>query len=135
MGKISFPFQCEDSPLFRKIYRPVAKVEFWSFNRELWETIPVIVDSGADYTLLPRYLSRYLGIDPKRDCTVYPTSGIGGTERVFLFRKMPIRIAQWQSKIPVGFLNHDDVPPLLGRQDCLEKFGVVFHKRRTLFIF
>ena len=134
MQRLSFPFQKEKSSLFGTVYRPVAQVQFWSLKRNLWDTIALIVDSGADYTLLPRYFSGFLGIDLKRDCERHPTSGIGGTEEIFLFRKMPIRIGKWEAKIPIGFLNHDDVPPLLGRQDCLEKIGVVLRKRRTIFI-
>lgn len=134
MQKLGFPFQREKSSLFGTVYRPVAQVQFWSFRRRLWDTIALIVDSGADYTLFPRYFSRFLGVDLKRDCEQHLTSGIGGTERISLFREMPVKIGRWQNKIPVGFLAHDDVPPLLGRQDCLEKVGLVLHKRRTIFI-
>lgn len=134
MQRLSFPFQKEKSSLFGNVYRPMAQVHFWSFRRHLWDTIALIVDSGADYTLLPRYFARFLGVNLKHDCERHPTSGIGGTEEVFLFRKMPIKIGKWENKIPVGFLDHNEVPPLLGRQDCLEKIGVVLHKRKTILV-
>lgn len=134
MKKISFPFEEETSPLFGKIYWPAAQIKIWSFREGIWGDIVALVDSGADYTLLPKYLARFAGVDLKRDCEVHPTAGIGGSEKVHLFRKMPVKIGNWQRKIPVGFMSHDEIPPLLGRQDCLEKIGVVLHRRRTIFI-
>ena len=135
MQKITFPFQREKSSIFGSVSRPVAEAFFWSFKRKIWEKIIAIVDTGADYTLLPYYLAAHLGIDLKKECESYPTSGIGGTERVFLFREMPFKIGPWKNKIPIGFLAHDNVPPLLGRQGCLEKIGVVLNSRKTTFVF
>ena len=43
----------------------------------------MIVDTGADYTLLPRFLAPVLGIDLNKDCQKLKTSGVGGEERVF----------------------------------------------------
>lgn len=54
--------------IFGEIARPVAKVFFWSKKWQSWEEIWMIVDSGADYTILPSYLSIQLGVDLKSDC-------------------------------------------------------------------
>lgn len=134
MKKITFPFIRERSKLFGYIDRPVAKVEFWSSKKNQWYTVLAIVDSGADYTLLPIYFASILDVDLKKDCKIYFTAGVGGSEKVFLHRNMAVKIGPWQSKIPVGFLNRDDIPPLLGRQECLNKLGILFFKRKTTFI-
>lgn len=135
MQKISFPFRREESVLFGTIDRPVAEVGLWSSKRGGWIKVVTIVDTGADYSLLPHYFALSLGVDLKRDCQIYPTSGIGGTEQVFLLKKMLIKIGRWQSEIPIGFLKRDDVPPLLGRKKCLEEMGVLFYRKKTTFIF
>lgn len=36
-------------------------------------------------------------------------------------------------EVPIGFLENDSVPPLLGRQEFFETFKVVFEKFTTTF--
>ena len=36
-------------------------------------------------------------------------------------------------KVPVGFLERDDLPSLLGRLSCLEEFRLVLDKKITVF--
>jgi len=93
----------------------------------------MIVDSGADYTILPGYLSAQLGVDLTTDCQKHKTGGIGGEEYVYLFRNQKVKLGRWQGIIPCGFLARDDISPLLGRQDFLERFKVTFEKHQTIF--
>ena len=93
----------------------------------------MIVDSGADYTLLPRYMAEDLGIGFKKDCLPYRTAGIGGSETVYVFPMAKARLGRWERHIPVGFLSRDDVPPLLGRHKFMETFRVLFSRRTTRF--
>lgn len=92
----------------------------------------MIVDTGADYTLLPKHLAKILGIDLKQDCKVFKTSGIGGEEKVYLAKNIEVKIGGLQRKIPVGFLDREDIPSLLGRQNFLETFEVIFSSNRTV---
>lgn len=130
---LKFEFKKESSPLFGVIYRPVAQVFLKHTKIEKWRPVTMIVDSGADYTLLPFWFAPALGIDLKRDCHQYSTVGIGGTEKVYFYKNLPAKLGTWERIIPVGFLAHDDIPPLLGRQGFLETFATVFFSRRTLF--
>ncbi len=59
--------------------------------------------------------------------------GVGGTETVYLFKKLPVRLGAWEAKVPVGFLSRDNVPPLLGRQGFLEELRVVLDLHTTYF--
>lgn len=130
---LSFKFRREKSVLFGEIYRPVAQVFFWSAKKNKWRAVWMIVDTGADYTLLPRYLARGLGIDLEREGKAYSTSGIGGGEKVYLLKEgWRVKLGRWEQKIPVGFLERDEIPPLLGRQDFLEKFDTLFSKKHTV---
>jgi len=94
----------------------------------------MIVDTGADYTILPMKAAFDLMIDPGKECRKYSTRGVGGTENVYLYnKKMLIRIGESKTRIPLGFLERNDIPPLLGRHQCLDLFDVHFAKFITSF--
>lgn len=131
---ISFPFKEENSPIFGKIRRPIAQVHFKDKKHDLWQPVTMIVDTGADYTLLPLFLAEELGVDPGSDCKTIATQGVGGTSRVYLLKnKIEARIGDFQRQIPLGFLDNDYIPPLLGRQEFFETFKVVFEKFSVTF--
>lgn len=132
--KVSFPYEEKRSSIFRLIKRPVAKVRFWSKKFDRWLEYTMIVDTGADYTLLPFSKAKDLGVDLEKDCQRFATIGVGGAETVyFLRRKTKISIGDRERKIPVGFLEKEDIPPLLGRQGCLDTFDVLFSGFATHF--
>lgn len=133
MAVLEFPFERRSSTIFQQVYRPIAKVSFWSNKIRLWVEIVMIVDTGADYTLLPRFYSFDLGIDLKKECIPYSTTGVGGTEKVYIFKNAKIKLGKWQRIVPIGFLDRDNIPPLLGRQGFLETFKVLLYKHNTYF--
>ncbi len=107
------------------IYRPMAAVSFQSKNNK-WVTVRMIVDSGADYTLLPRYLAKRLQIDLEKGCQQITTHGVGGESFVYFLPKIRVRLGKWERNIPLGFLDGDEVPPLLGRHLFMETFETLF---------
>mgnify|MGYP001129421421 CR=1 FL=1 len=126
---VKFPFKKEKSPVLGIISRPIAKVHFWSKKGRYWLEVSMIIDSGADYTLLPRYYADDLKINLQKDCKVFTTIGIGGQEKVYFLPSIKIKLGKWKRKIPVGFLDRDQVPPLLGRHKFMEKFNTLFAKK------
>lgn len=131
---ISFPFKEEISPIFGKIRRPVAQVSFKRKKDNTWRSIAMLIDTGADYTLLPHFLSAPLDINLNRDCKVIYTQGVGGKSKVLLLKdRIEVKIGELHRKIPLGFLESDYIPPLLGRHEFLETFKVVFEKFNTTF--
>lgn len=111
----------------------MALVGLWSEKLQGWVRVAMLVDTGADYTLLPHLYANYLGITLNRQGQVFETMGIGGREPVYLVRHWPMKLGPWQRDIPIGFLRRDDVPPLLGRHACLEVFKLTFFRHRTTF--
>ena len=134
MDSISFPYENKSSPIFKIIKRPVAKVKLFSLKRKRWFEYSMIVDTGADYTVFPFSVAGDLSIDIEKECNQYFTRGIGGNEKVFISKKkIPVKIGDYQLKIPLGFLERDDIPPLLGRQECLDVLDVIFSHFTTTF--
>lgn len=132
--KVSFLYKTKKSTIFKQVKRPIATVDFWSERFKKWISYNVIVDTGADYTILPFSDAADLGVDLEKECRSFETRGIGGTETVyFLRRKIKIRIGDFVRRIPLGFLSRDDIPELLGRQECLNNFDVLFSKFITSF--
>jgi hypothetical protein len=132
-GRVSFPFERRPSPLFGSVHRPIARVGLWSRKLHGWLEVAMLVDSGADYTLLPNVYAAHLGLHLVNECQTFDTMGIGGSERVYLKRTWPMRLGAWRRDIPIGFLTRNDIPPLLGRQACLETFRATFFQHRTTF--
>lgn len=131
---VSFPFKKEKSPIFGTIHRPIAEVHIQSSVGAVWQPTTMLVDTGADYTLLPKFLASTLAISLSRDCREITTQGVGGSSKVYLVNhNMRVRIGSYERKIPIGFLSHDYIPPLLGRHEFLETFRVVFEKFSVVF--
>jgi len=129
---LRFSFKKEDSAILSVIYRPVVKIHFWSAKGRYWLKVLMIADTGADYTLLPRYFASDLKIDLIKDCRVFSTVGIGGSQKVYFLPSIKIKLGKWKRNIPVGFLDKNTVPPLLGRHKALEKFNALFTKTHFL---
>lgn len=129
---ITFPFREEKSAILGTIHRPIARVLFWSKTGNNWVATRMIVDTGADYTLLPRFMADKLGVSLEKECKVFTTFGIGGGERVYFLPKTKIKLGDWERIIPVGFLERNEVPPLMGRHLFLEMFETLFSSDHTV---
>lgn len=129
---LRFPFRKEKSPILGLIYRPIAQVFFRSKQSKDWSEIWMIVDSGADYTLLPRYMADELGVNLETDCQKFATYGIGGGEKVYFLPKIKVKLGNWERMIPIGFLERDEIPPLLGRHLFMETFDTEFTKEHVV---
>lgn len=129
-----FKFKEFNSGVFGKIRRPVAQVQFQHQKDKSWQPIEMIIDTGADYTLLPKFLAPVLGISLDKDCKSITTQGVGGNSQVYLLKKkISIKLDHFKRNIPIGFLKNDSVPPLLGRQEFFETFKVIFENFTTTF--
>ena len=112
----------------------MARVSFQHQKENIWRHVDMVIDTGADYTLLPNFLAPILGINLKSDCMVIMTQGVGGKSIVYLLKsKINVKVGNYTRQIPLGFLSHDNIPPLLGRQEFLETFKVSFEKHNSTF--
>jgi len=129
----NFTFKRIGKTKLGEIFRPYAFVSIFSEKRNEWIPMEMIVDTGADYTIFPRRCADFLKIDLNTECIAETTSGIGGSETVYLYKSLPLKIGDWQKKVPVGFLERDDIPALLGRLEFIEVLKVTFKNFQTIF--
>ena len=126
---VKFDFEYGGKSYFGEVFRPVAKVSFKSPNLPIWSDVWMVVDTGADFTILPRYVSRDLGISLEKECVLDSTVGVGGKQKIYLYKaKIIAKIGNVLRKIPLAFFDGDEVPALLGRLGFLETFDVEFLK-------
>lgn len=121
MKILSTPFSFRGDGYLGRIYRPYIQILISSNKINEWIPTEMIVDTGADYTLFPKRYAELLGINLKKDCKLEETQGIGGKEEIYLCKKsIFIKIGIFKKQVPVGFLNRDNIPSLLGRLQALE---------------
>ena len=126
---VKFAYDLVGGSYFGKVFRPVAKVSFQSPVHKLWVDTWMIVDTGADFSILPHFLTKDLSISLEKDCIKEPMAGVGGDQNVFLCKKrIKAKIGNLQREIPLAFFDNDEVPALLGRLGFLETFDVEFLK-------
>lgn len=132
---VKFTFERAGKNIFGIIYRPIAKVSFKSLEEDQWNDTWMVVDTGADFTILPKYLSDDLGISLEHDCIKDVTSGVGGQEVIYLCKlKIKARIGEFEREVPLAFFDNNEVPPLLGRLGFLETFDTRFLKTHHIIL-
>lgn len=126
---VKFAFENAGKILFGTIYRPIAKVLFKSLKGNIWTDTWMVVDSGADFTILPRYLSENLEVSLERDCIKDTTAGVGGEQSIYLCKKrIRAKVGHFERDVPLAFFDSNEVPALLGRLGFLETFNTEFLK-------
>lgn len=129
---VSFPYELRLSSTLGRIQRPVAKVEFYSIVFRRWIAYTLVVDTGADYCVLPASTAFDLGVELHKG-ERQMASGVGGQQRLLLHRKIRLRLGPWELTAPVGFVEQEDLPPLLGRYRCLDRFDLRLRQFVTTF--
>lgn len=126
---VKFPFENAGKSFFGTVYRPVAQVSFKALRKNIWTNTWLIIDTGADFTILPRYLTGDLNISLEKDCVKSSTSGVGGEQSIYLcITKIKAKVGPIERDVPLAFFDSNEVPPLLGRLGFLETFDIDFLK-------
>lgn len=130
---VRFKFEDMGEGHFGHIYRPIAKVSLKSPKSDKWVIVWMIVDTGADYTILPLHLLEKLRISPEDDCMKDTTFGVGGSQTVYFYKKkVKVKVGSLERDVPLAFLDSNEVPALLGRLGFLETFNTEFSKKHTI---
>lgn len=129
---IEFDYRQERLRTGEIIFRPVAKVYLLRSESE-WIAEYFYVDSGADYTLIPYRMGRFLGLE-RIASEVKEIGGIGGVIAA-RFAVVPMRLEVHQFDCTIVWSQIERVPFLLGREDVFEYFDITFQQRKKKTIF
>lgn len=130
---VKFNYENVGKSFFGEVFRPIAKVSFKLPKSDLWIDTWMVIDTGADFTILPRYLSEDLTISLEHDCVKDLASGVGGDQATYLYNsKLKAKIGDLERTVPIAFLDSNEVPPLMGRLGFLETFNTEFLKSHAV---
>ncbi len=130
---IEFDYRQERLRTGEIIFRPAAKVYLLrSESEQIAEYF--YVDSGADYTLIPYRMGRFLGLE-KIASEVKEIGGIGGVIAA-RFAVVSMKIEEYQFDCTIAWAQIERVPFLLGRENIFENFDITFQQRnkKTIFV-
>lgn len=132
-AKMKIPYTQQKSNIFGAISRPLVTIKVYSKTKNIW--IPVydaLADTGADTTLLPRYLGEMI----VNDITTGKYIEIKGiaTSAVVIGFIHKVRLEVFHNEIDADLViaDTDDVRPVLGRLDGLDLFSVTFDKGKHI---
>ncbi len=128
---VRFPFEVVKTATLGELRRPTVEVKIWSEVFQNWHKVPMLIDTGADYTLLPKYLGALFTVKPNGK-NRRTTIGIGGNEEVYFIEKVRVKVGPFEREVPVGISSSNKVPPLMGRHLFFETFITQFTKNQTV---
>lgn len=134
MIKCKFPYGIQIKHNGRIISLPVLPVRIRSNSKKV--SLLLLIDSGAETTLLTREDAELLGINLKKGKETIVGGISSGLLKAFR-HEITIEIDQIKLKIPVLFADSNESPRVLGREGIFEHFYVIFEEKakRTIFIF
>lgn len=130
---VSFPYDFVGDSPFGPVHRPIAKVTFYAPKNPVAVDVWMVVDTGADFSILPRLVSEKLRVSLEHDCVKDVTHGVGGEQSIFFCKKkIRAKIGEMKLDVPLAFFDSNEVPALLGRLGFLETLDVCFLKNHTV---
>lgn len=129
---IEFTFDTFSSPSLGRIDKPFARVRFISRQRIF--DVKLLIDSGADVTLLPRGIGIRLGLQKPAPQELTQIGGISGGVTA-VYRNIFLGIENIVFPCQVAWVQNEKVPPVLGRADIFDRFHVEFKKSEGQILF
>ncbi len=124
-----FLYKEKESKILGAILRPLIKIEIFSEKHKDWEIIDnVLIDTGADLTVLPRFIGESI-ISDITTGEYTEIKGIVPTSLLIAFvHKLKIKAAGREFETKAAIADSNDVPPILGRYGALDLFDLEFKK-------
>lgn len=129
MPEIEFPYIQQESKIFGKILRPLIPIEIFSESSNDWIPIDeVLADTGADVTILPRFIGEML-VEDITTGEYMEIRGITPSSALIAFlHQMKMRIGDEEFKLPVAIADSNAVPSIFGRISGLDRFEASFSR-------
>ena len=132
MAEIKFKGKELRVPEVGQFWIPTAKVELISEKKNYF--CEMVVDSGADVTLIPRNLGKFLGFSFAGE-KIRDIRGIGEGTIPYMIKTLSMEIGNYKFVSRVGIALIEEVPLILGRLDVFDNFNIEFRQREKVTIF
>ena len=115
---------------------PVADVTITLdvFTKFGYEPFQFGIDTGSDFTILPKYMAIEIGIDLSH-CETTLAYGISSEPLKAYIASIMIKIAKMELPVRCLITERNDTPLLLGRMDIFDKFNITFDNTRLKIVF
>ena len=135
MLDIKIPYSPGKSNIFGTILRPLVTIKVYSKTKNTW--IPVygaLADTGADITLLPRYLGEMVVNDITSGRYVEIKGIVPNAVLIGFIHNIKLEVFRKEFEAKVVIADTDDARPILGRVDELDLFEVTYNKGKEIII-
>ncbi len=120
----TFKYRKEVNVLGKTLYKPIATI-YINHKDLTWHPYSMYIDSGADITTINKTFGNLIGLRLKPKEEKFLINGIGGKEE-FVYRDIDIKIVRKVFNIKVAWIQNDNIPLLLGRENVFDRFEIVF---------
>jgi hypothetical protein len=120
---IEFSFESRYSAKLGEILKPIIPVSIIGPKRSV--NIFMLLDSGADISLLPYSVGETIGLDLDM-MNRSEIHGIGEGSVPYILNQVILKIGNIDISIRVGWALIEEVPFILGRLDLFQKFSIEF---------
>jgi len=129
----SFQYKKEINIWGRKFYKPIASI-YINHKDETWHPYSMYIDSGADITVINKTIGNLIGLKLKPKEQKFNLNGIGG-KKEFVYREINIKIVKSTFNVKIAWVQDDDIPLLLGRENVFDKFNICFTEKEKSVVF
>ncbi len=130
---ITFYYRKMKSKVFGEVKRPVANIKLQT-RKGKWIKYEPFIDSGADITIIPYSVGKYLGFEIDENNLVH-FHGVAGKQVPTILTRVKMKIGEIGLEPRVAWALIEEAPPLLGRLDIFDKFNITFKEKEGKIIF
>lgn len=132
---MKFPYTEKESRIFGRILKPIIYIEIFSEKHDLWCGIDnVVVDTGADITLIPRDIGEEL-VGDIFSGTKASIKSVTPYEVDVYIHNLKLRVIGKEFNTKVAIADSEEVPNLLGRFGALDLFKAEFIKGKEFVLY
>ncbi len=133
MPEIQFKGKEVEIPEFGIKWIPTAQVRL--VTAKAVYLCEMIVDSGADITLIPRSLGEFLGFSLGKKNEIREIRGIGEGTIPYVINILNMKIGEYIIHSRLGVALIEEIPLILGRLDIFDHFNIEFKQKERIIVF
>ena len=128
-----YPYQEAGSDIFGKVNRPLIAIKIYSTTKNIWIPVyDVLVDTGADMSIIPRYLGNLIVEDITTGKEIKIKGFVPYSELIAYIHKIKIKLVDKEIELSVAIADSDKTIPILGRVEGIDLFDVEFQKGKFI---